>query len=188
MTLETLHPTKRMALRIAPVACLLSSYFQAAVVGQVRLYPEPQQMESPSTNFQLDDQALIVLPLRASKNDSFLASFLAAELADRYGVALKTEHVGTLPAGKRAILMGSINNPLVKDYCSRQHLQVTDNRPGPEGYVLEVSENFVLIAGSDEAGAFYGLQSLRQLVEKREEEHGFVVCESAIGPTNASGE
>ncbi len=31
---------------------------------------------------------------------------------------------------------------------------------------FEVSENLVVIAGSDEAGAFYGLQSLRQLIEK----------------------
>ena len=63
--------------------------------------------------------------------------------------------------------MGSIQNPLVKDYCSRHHLKVTDRQPGPEGYVLQVSENLVLIAGSDEAGAFYGLQSLPQLVDKQ---------------------
>jgi len=169
MRLENLRPTKRVVLRIALRACLLSSYFQVAAFGQVRVYPEPQQMEVLKTDFPLDDQALIVLPLRASRNDSFLASLLAAELADRYGVALKTEHVATLPAGKRAILMGSINNPLVKDYCSRHYLKVTDRQPGPEGYVLQVSESLVLIAGSDEGGAFYGLQSLRQLVDKQTE-------------------
>ena len=109
--------------------------------GQVRAYPEPQQMEVLKTNFPLDGAALVVLPLQASRNDSFLATFLAAELADRYGVALKTEHLATLPAGRRAILMGSIQNPLVKDYCSRHHLKVTDRQPGPEGYVLQVSSS-----------------------------------------------
>jgi hypothetical protein len=148
-------------------AALSICCFQAAVLGQVRVFPEPQQMEVLKTNFPLDDQALIVLPLQASRNDAFLASFLAAELAERYGVALKTERLAALPTGKRAILMGSISNPLVKDYCSRHGLQVTDRQPGPEGYVLQVSENLVLIAGSDDAGAFYGLQSLRQLVEKQ---------------------
>ena len=124
-------------------------------------------MEVLKTGFPLDDQALIAFPRQPSRNDSFLASFLMAELADRFGVALKTERLATLPAGKRAILMGSINNPLVKDYCSRHGLEVTNRQPGPEGYVLQVSENLVLIAGSDEAGAFYGLQSLRQLLEKQ---------------------
>jgi len=98
-------------------------------------------MEVLKTNFPLDGAALVVLPLQASRNDSFLATFLAAELADRYGVAPKTEHLATLPAGRRAILMGSIQNPLVKDYCSRHHLKVTDRQPGPEGYVLQVSSS-----------------------------------------------
>ena len=62
--------------------------------------------------------------------------------------------------------MGSIANPLVKEYCARNHLQVTKDDPGPEGYVLHVGEKVVLVAGSDDRGAFYGLQSLRQLAKK----------------------
>lgn len=34
-----------------------------------------------------------------------------------------------------------------------------------EGYFLEVDTNTVVIAGADDAGAFYGLQSLLQLIE-----------------------
>jgi hypothetical protein len=123
-------------------------------------------MEVLDTRFPLDGQAVIVLPPMASENDSFLARFLVAELADRYGIALKAERLATLPPDRRAILMGSIANPLVKEYCLQHQIDVTNQQPGPEGYVLQVSENLVVIAGSDEAGAFYGLQSLRQLIEK----------------------
>jgi hypothetical protein len=167
MALATIRRTMTALLKIGLGVCLLNSCDQAAALGQAHLYPEPQQMEVLRTKFQLDDQALIALPRQASRNDLFLASLLRAELADRYGLAIKTRRLAALPEGKRAILMGSLNNPLVKDYCSRHRLEVTDSQPGPEGYVLQVSENLVLIAGSDEAGAFYGLQSLRQLVDKQ---------------------
>ena len=40
--------------------------------------------------------------------------------------------------------------------------------PGREGYLLQVDEWEVLVAGSDEDGAFYGVQSLRQLIDSRE--------------------
>jgi len=123
-------------------------------------------MEVLDTRFPLNGQAVIVLPQMASENDSFLARFLVAELADRYGLAVKAERLAALPTDRRAILMGSIANPLVKEYCLQHQIDVTPQQPGPEGYVLQVSENLVVIAGSDEAGAFYGLQSLRQVIEK----------------------
>jgi hypothetical protein len=67
---------------------------------------------------------------------------------------------------KRAIVMGSLANPLVRVYCAKAGVSVTPDNPGPEGYVLRVGPGLVLIAGSDERGAFYGLQSLRQLARQ----------------------
>jgi Glycosyl hydrolase family 20, domain 2 len=168
MRLNIFDRTPRTVLEITLGICLLTPSLVSRIFGQAQVYPEPRQMEILENGFTLNDQALIVLPRQASKNDSFLANLLEAELVDRYGLALRTEHLSALPASRHAILMGSMNNPLVKEYCSRHRLQVTDSQPGPEGYVLQVSENLVLIAGSDEAGAFYGLQSLRQLIEKGE--------------------
>jgi hypothetical protein len=60
--------------------------------------------------------------------------------------------------------VGSIQNPLVREFCHQNHLEVTAQNPGPEGYVLHADENAVVVAGSDERGAFYGLQSLKQLL------------------------
>ncbi|MGA3082945.1 MAG: glycoside hydrolase family 20 zincin-like fold domain-containing protein [Terracidiphilus sp.] len=39
---------------------------------------------------------------------------------------------------------------------------------GPESYILRTNKNAVLVAGSDDRGAFYGLQSLRQLLANQE--------------------
>lgn len=130
------------------------------------IFPLPQEIETLSAHFPLDESVRIVLPEQASANDLFLARSLMAELSDRFGLALKLERASRLPDGKRVILMGGITNPLVREYCARHHLEVSETKPGREGYLLQVTPEIVLIAGSDERGAFYGLQSLRQLIGK----------------------
>jgi hypothetical protein len=42
--------------------------------------------------------------------------------------------------------------------------------PSPEGYILRTDKNVTLVAGSDDRGAFYGLQSLRQLIFKEDKQ------------------
>ena len=39
---------------------------------------------------------------------------------------------------------------------------------GPESYIIRTNNNVVLVAGNDDRGAFYGLQSLRQLLANEE--------------------
>ncbi len=127
---------RRQVLQLALGLCLLSPYLPSRAFGRAQVYPEPQQMQVLDTHFRLDSQAVIVLPLVASEHDAFLARFLVAEMADRYGLALPTERLAKLPTDRRAILMGSISNPLVKEYCLQHQIDVTDRQPGPEGYVL----------------------------------------------------
>jgi hypothetical protein len=77
--------------------------------------------------------------------------------------------VSALPDENRNyIIMGEINNPLVNKYCTSNDIEVSLDSPGKEGYVLEVEKNRVVVAGWDERGAFYGLQSLRQLVREKD--------------------
>jgi hypothetical protein len=129
------------------------------------IFPAPKEITATGAGFTLDDQTTIVLPSRASEQDLRLAGFLRDELGDRFALHLKTERVAALDPGRRLILMGSVANPLVKAYCTRHKIDVSAQSPGPEGYVLRVDANVVFIAGSDDRGAFYGLQSLRQLAE-----------------------
>ena len=52
---------------------------------------------------------------------------------------------------------------MVAEYCAGHALKVDASNPGPEGYILRAGPEIVVVAGSDDRGAFYGLQSLRQL-------------------------
>ena len=130
------------------------------------VFPIPQEMEFSGDQFQLNESSPIVVPEKPSDQDLSLARFLVAEISDRYGLGLKIKRLASLPSDGNYILMGSIANPLVKECCEQKQLDITSEKPGPEGYVLQVQGNMILIAGSDDVGAFYGLQSLRQLPEK----------------------
>ena len=131
---------------------------------QSLIFPEPHEISGSDGDFVLDDHVLVVVPSNASKEDLLLAGSLVNELSDRFGMHLKIERATKLGANKRVILMGSIENPLVKQHCVEMELMANVEGHGSEGYVLRTGSNMVLVAGNGDRGAFYGLQSLRQLL------------------------
>jgi hypothetical protein len=135
------------------------------------IFPLPQEMEKTGENFTLDEDVMILIPQHPTNGDLHLARSLVRELSDRYGLALNIKHVSNIPDDDdRYIVMGVIENPLVKSYCRQNSIEINQESPGKEGYVLSVDKNRAVVAGWDDSGAFYGLQSLRQLVR---ENNGF---------------
>ncbi|MEO5650769.1 MAG: beta-N-acetylhexosaminidase [Ginsengibacter sp.] len=132
------------------------------------IFPIPQQMQFTQGNFVLDESVLVILPQKANEKDVSLAHFLINELSDKYGLALKMERRPDIPKDRKVVVMGTIDNPLIKKYCSDNSLTLTKKNPGTEGYILEVSDHIIFVGGSDDAGAFYGLQSLRQLIQSKD--------------------
>ena len=130
------------------------------------IFPAPRQIASSPGDFVLDGRVIIAVPEYPSDEDLFLARSIADELGDRFGLHLKTERLSALDARRRALLIGSAANPLISQYCAVHHLGVSVGDPGPEGYVLRSEPGLVIVAGSDDRGAFYGLQSLRQLLHR----------------------
>jgi hypothetical protein len=134
--------------------------------GSPLIFPHPREMRGSAAVFPLDDQVTIVIPTSVVVNDLNLARLLTEDLSDRFDLQLRTERVDHVPAGRRVILMGSVENPLIGALRELYHLDLNHGSPGAEGYILRVSESVVLVAGSDARGAFYGLQSLRQIIQQ----------------------
>lgn len=130
------------------------------------IYPIPEEMRMDDGFFQPDNETVILLPPKASREDRFLARSLVQELADTHGILLTIKESSKLPEDTSYILMGSCHNPLVRKYCQKGNRTVTADNPGPEGYLLEIGKRRIVISGSDARGAFYGLQSLRQLIKR----------------------
>ncbi|MEO6912288.1 MAG: glycoside hydrolase family 20 zincin-like fold domain-containing protein [Edaphobacter sp.] len=135
---------------------------------QSLIFPEPKEIFSSRGDFILDDQVRVVVPTSASEEDLLLASTLINAIGDRFGVYLKIERVASLDKRQRVILMGSSTNPLVQQYGSELARSAGVEYPGPEGYILRSEKNIVFVAGTDDRGAFYGMQSLRQLLVSQE--------------------
>jgi hypothetical protein len=124
------------------------------------IFPIPREASFTQAAFTVSEDVVIALPESAGASDRQLARLLMSEFSDRFGVAVYVQSFRTLPRGKRIVVAGSMTNPLVRAAVAGRKL------PGAEGYVLDVGPDLVLVAGSDEAGAFYGVQSLRQLLSR----------------------
>lgn len=129
------------------------------------IFPIPQKIELSTGFFIPDEQMSILIPKNSTENDIFLARFLIRELSDRYGIAVKMQEMQNLPVSGRYVLMGRYDNPLVSSWLKANGMTISEKNPGSEGYLLDISPERIIIAGSDNAGAFYGLQSLRQLID-----------------------
>lgn len=133
------------------------------------ILPIPREVKKRRGRLKLDPYVTILVPEVASSSDLFLASFLSAELADAHGVPLRIQHVATIPKNQRFILMGSVSNPLVRQYRASHGVDASADTPGTEGYVVDAGDRGVAVLGSDDSGAFYGLQTLRQIIEPSED-------------------
>ncbi len=145
----------------------------AATPLQSLIFPEPQEIASSGSDLVLDNQVPVVVPANASKEDLLLAESLVHELSDRFGLHLKIERATSLNTNKRAILMGSIENPLVRQYCTEMKMMAGVQELGQEGYVLHVDAYIAVVCGNSDRGAFYGFQSLRQLIVNEEDQLRF---------------
>ena len=143
---------------------VFSSSPEVMAIEKPLIFPIPQELQKTDGIFAIDETISIIVPENASGQDLSLARFLVRELSDKYSVAVQIRTPGTAPANGKTVLMGSIKNPLISEYCKKNNITINDKRPGPEGYVLNVDKNLVVVAGWDDPGAFFGLQSLRQLI------------------------
>ncbi|MBM3853316.1 MAG: hypothetical protein FJ399_09185, partial [Verrucomicrobia bacterium] len=132
------------------------------------VFPLPQEIALTDAALRLDGDTVILLPAQPSHQDLKLARLLQGYLADRTGLAVETAGADTIPAGKHTIIVGSVNNPLVQRQAAARGWTLTATQPGPEGYLLAVDSGAVVVGGCDDAGAFYGVQSLRQLLAPRD--------------------
>ncbi|GHV64634.1 hypothetical protein FACS1894199_03350 [Bacteroidia bacterium] len=108
----------------------------------VNLLPEPVKLVMQSGTFRLDADVEIV----ADKATRQQATFLSQLIQDRAKISLPV--VKKASKDKRVIRLEVVKGSV----------------PNKEGYLLHVTSQSVTITAATEAGVFYGIQSLRQLL------------------------
>ncbi|HMC59183.1 MAG TPA: beta-N-acetylhexosaminidase [Candidatus Solibacter sp.] len=157
---------RHRSLRLLGAGIVLCSVAARSQAAQPLVFPLPQEITAGGARFTIGDRTAILIPSHETPGDLALARQLADELNDRFGAVVSIRRTDSASSLASAIVLGSIANPLVEKYCSEKHIAVTPRDPGPAGYVLHADGDLLLIAGSDDTGAFHGLQSLRQLIAR----------------------
>jgi hypothetical protein len=133
--------------------------------GAFRVLPQPKAWKTTEERFNLGAEVRLVLADPASEDDRFAAQDFIDDLRESAGVSL--------PIGRgrvrRSILIGSIDLPAVRSALRQVDLKSllggAAEHSDPEGYILGVTPDQVVVAGYSPAGVLYGLQTLKQLVQ-----------------------
>lgn len=151
---------------LAILAFLQLGGLSAAAQEMATIFPAPMEMAVKQGRFWVDEKTVLVLGSKSTKEETFLSGLLRNELADQYQYAINTLTSDKLP--EKYILIGSLANPLVNQYCIQKGLLAKLKTLGEEGYLLSVTEKEVVVASNTKRGALYGLQSLRQMLQKKD--------------------
>ena len=133
--------------RITAALCLIFAVAAGPLraAGLPQLIPQPQQVTVSGGEFQLQPRTRIVVAHGARDTGRYLAKQLKTATGYRFKVSSEAEEEA---------VKGTI------------FLDIATNLPnlGAEGYELTVTPDSVVIKGADAAGAFYGVQTLLQLL------------------------
>jgi hypothetical protein len=136
---------------------------QASDSDFVQLIPQPRQLTLKQDRFRLgsniSNSNRVVLADPHSEDDRFAATDFANDLQETAGLTMKIAN----SRARHSILIGTLDLASVQTALKRFAIVVPANLD-PEGYVLAVNADEVVIAGKSAAGTFYGLQTLKQLV------------------------
>jgi len=135
-------------------------------------YPEPQAMlEKPDEWFNMNGSTTIVIKNSSTSSDSMPALILAEEILNVFGFQPQIKEEDGYQGGGNAIVVGvqgSGDFDLLEDLCNQRGIYTGDLKS--EGYILDVAQDFIVVAGRDSCGAFYGAQTLRQLLNQHEQD------------------
>jgi hypothetical protein len=128
--------------------------------SQIHIIPAPKVVKILDGKFTFTASTSIVIENLSYSETAFAASELASEIKIELGFQpLLTDKPKVNPV--TLLLIG-------RDTKSLEKIIRTENLTalslGEEGYFLDVSSNQILIAANTEAGLFYGVQSLKQLI------------------------
>ena len=128
--------------------CLLFYAMEIMAQNQVNIIPQPQNIETRPGNFNITAKTKIkILSSQALKS----ASFFTGYLQNIYGLTIQT----------------IADKAELKSHTTEQVIILGINKnlaATKEGYSLDITPNTINIEGIDEAGIFYAIQSLIQLI------------------------
>lgn len=148
---------KKLCLYALLLICAVfsSSVCRAQQAENIQIIPEPKLLSATNENFRLKSGTGISSTNSKSEADRFAARDFIADIKQTAGIELKI--------GGGNILIGLLESDRIRKEFEKAKLDIPADLTA-EGYALIVARNKIIVGGKTEAGTFYGLQTLKQLV------------------------
>jgi hexosaminidase len=127
----------------------------------LKLLPRPKQMRATEGKLVIRVSTTILIN---DSEDRLAAETLQDEIHERTGIKLSIEPVTTAPKTPGHISLARLTDRGLRAYLESQGVKAGDEI-GDEGYVIRATESGVIVAGRSAQGLFYGVQTLRQLLQ-----------------------
>ena len=137
----------------------------SAVAPMVRLEPQPKEVQWRDGGFQVGPHTRIFVQLGHQSEDRIAAETLAEQVESQSG--LRLDILGMKPAGKAedgAIVLARLQDSRVRRFLARNGL-APNEAIGQDGYLLFSDHDHLIVAANSGQGLFYGVQTLRQLLQ-----------------------
>ena len=132
------------------------------------IVPEPKEMVKNGESFALSDGAQFVVSDKKKIDTYLLDEWIIPEIEGRFGVKMKAVTIDEVDPSKPLIYLGEASDPAFESVFGPELKALDLEDPGPEGYGIVVTEGKAHAAGADERGTFYALQSLVQLMARKD--------------------
>ena len=168
----------RKAIRITTLLSIsagLMLFFALKTSAQeLRLIPEPKEIEKREGAFTLSPKTRIVINSAHAEEDRVGAEMLAEEIEAATGWRLRIRAARRMPKSSRTIyLTRAGDDRRLNEALEAKGLRF-DDKFDEEGYALYAEKERIVIAAPSGKGVFYGAQTLRQLLTRADGEQ--IIC------------
>ncbi|WP_319586266.1 glycoside hydrolase family 20 zincin-like fold domain-containing protein [uncultured Desulfobulbus sp.] len=133
----------------------------------IRIIPTPQDISwNTRDEFSINAKTRIVINSHPDEKDRFTAAQLQRKIWDVTGYNLKIVQSKTGAPTNNVIAIGSRSGNRAVASHLKHWKAASGKKPKTEGYILGINKDAVVIAGFDQAGTFYGCQTLIQIIER----------------------
>lgn len=133
---------------------------------KVFLVPNPQQIEFTEGVFSFDDEFSVQLHLDDEKEEKFIFNQIQDELRIIFGKDYQLKEKGL----SREIVVGVKGASKRIDRLIKSENLDVSGELGKEGYLLKATDKHIVIVANTVRGAFYGVQTLKQLIRTHRNE------------------
>lgn len=164
-TAKSISMTNTKTILLIVTGTFFFAFCRDVSAQNLKLIPEPREVQKLEGNFTISSKTRIVINKAHAEEDRAAAETLADEIEAATGHKLKIDTARSMPKTGAVYLARVGDDRTLLSSLSSRRLAIDDNF-NEEGYVLNATNDRIVIAARTGEGVFYGAQTLRQLIHR----------------------